>query len=279
MRNAMLILLLFLAAHSLRAQDAQQLIREGNRAVEAGKTDEALAFYEEAAGLGADKYAAYFNMGNVYYDAKKWKEAEQAYLNALSAARNKTDKARVWHNLGNTYLAQDQYREAVKAYKEALKLRPDDEDTRYNLAYALSKWKKEEEQKQKNKNKQQKQDQKENQKDKNQEQKENQEQDQKNKSQENKENQKQKDKQNQGEQEENEGNKREKNEDKSGGAGKQEEQQKEEKEEGGRQAVRIDPKQAERLLKALERQEGKIQEEMWKKKAGRTRKRKSEKDW
>ena len=141
MRNGMLILLLFLAALPLRAQEARELIREGNRAVEAGKTDEALAFYEEAAELGTDKYAAYFNMGNVYYESEKWKEAEQAYLNALSAARKKTDKARVWHNLGNTYLAQHQYREAIKAYKEALKLRPDDEDTRYNLAYAISKMK------------------------------------------------------------------------------------------------------------------------------------------
>jgi len=275
MRHVMLILLLFLAAHQLRAQDARELIREGNRAVEAGKTDEALAFYEEAAGLGTDKYAAYFNMGNVYYEANKWKEAEQAYLNALSAARNKTDKARAWHNLGNTYLAQNQYREAVKAYKEALKLRPDDEDTRYNLAYAFSKMKKEEQQKQENKKNQQNQDKKQDQQEKNQENKE--QENQKNKSQQDKENQEQKDKQNQEEQKQKEGNQGENKEEESGGNEKQQSQQ--EKEKGKRQSVQIDPKQAERLLKALERQEGKIQEEMLRKKAGRTRKRKSEKDW
>ena len=42
-----------------------------------------------------------------------------------------------WHNIGNCYLQKKEYQQAVDAYKKALKLDPKDEETRYNLAYAL----------------------------------------------------------------------------------------------------------------------------------------------
>ncbi|HET6991741.1 MAG TPA: tetratricopeptide repeat protein, partial [Bacteroidia bacterium] len=46
------------------------------------------------------------------------------------------------HNLGNSMLQQQKYQESINAYKQALKLKPNDEETRYNLAYAQSKLKK-----------------------------------------------------------------------------------------------------------------------------------------
>jgi Ca-activated chloride channel homolog len=44
---------------------------------------------------------------------------------------------RAWHNIGNCYLQKKEYQQAVDAYKKALKYDPKDEETRYNLAYAL----------------------------------------------------------------------------------------------------------------------------------------------
>jgi tetratricopeptide (TPR) repeat protein len=44
---------------------------------------------------------------------------------------------RAWHNIGNCYLQKKDYRQAVEAYKKSLRFDPRDEETRYNLAYAL----------------------------------------------------------------------------------------------------------------------------------------------
>jgi tetratricopeptide (TPR) repeat protein len=55
------------------------------------------------------------------------------------------------HNLGNCRLMQKNYEAAVEGYKKALKVNPKDEETRYNLAYALKKLK--EQQKNENKDK------------------------------------------------------------------------------------------------------------------------------
>ena len=59
------------------------------------------------------------------------------------------------HNMGNCRLMQKEYQSAVDAYKKALKVDPKDEDTRYNLAYALTKLKEEQKKNDKNKDKQQ----------------------------------------------------------------------------------------------------------------------------
>ena len=62
------------------------------------------------------------------------------------------DKADAFHNLGNVFLSQKKYEQSITAYKEALKLRPNDMDTKYNLAYAQEMIKKEQQQNQENQN-------------------------------------------------------------------------------------------------------------------------------
>ncbi|MGZ3900826.1 MAG: tetratricopeptide repeat protein, partial [Bacteroidia bacterium] len=44
---------------------------------------------------------------------------------------------RAWHNIGNCYLQKKDFQQAIDAYKKSLKFNPKDEETRYNLAYAL----------------------------------------------------------------------------------------------------------------------------------------------
>jgi tetratricopeptide (TPR) repeat protein len=76
--------------------------------------------------------------------------------------------------IGNAMMQQEQYEEAINAYKEALRKNPNDEDTRYNLAYAQEKLKqqnkKDNKQQQQNQNKQQQQNQQQEQKQEQQEQ-------------------------------------------------------------------------------------------------------------
>ncbi|MFA6580486.1 MAG: tetratricopeptide repeat protein, partial [Paludibacter sp.] len=92
------------------------------------------------------------------------------------------------HNIGNALLSDKKIEQSIEAYKKSLKITPQDNDTRYNLAYAQALLKKQQQNKDKNKDnkdknkdkKKDKQDQKKDQKkDQNKDQKKDQKQDQK----------------------------------------------------------------------------------------------------
>jgi tetratricopeptide (TPR) repeat protein len=89
----------------------------------------------------------------------------------LTENDDKDFKSKVHHNIGNSYLKSQKFEESIKSYKEALKLNPNDEETKYNLSYALNMLKNNQD-KQQQKNDQDKDDQKKND-DKNQDKKEN----------------------------------------------------------------------------------------------------------
>jgi len=85
-----------------------------------------------------DNFAANFNLGDSYYRQQKFDDAINSFKSALPLASSNHEKAKVYHNIGNSYLKSQKYQESVNAYKKALKLNPDDEDTKYNLSYALN---------------------------------------------------------------------------------------------------------------------------------------------
>lgn len=65
---------------------------------------------------------------------------DQAAQNFAVVANSISDKDtlhQAWHNIGNCHLRKKDFQGAVDAYKKALKYDPKDEETRYNLAYAL----------------------------------------------------------------------------------------------------------------------------------------------
>jgi tetratricopeptide (TPR) repeat protein len=106
----------------------------------AGKNNfnQAEAAYKTAIAMQPDNPKAIYNLGNLYYDAKKEKRynAVELYKQAVQKATSKDDKHRIYHNMGNAYLDNKQYAEAVQSYKQALRNDPTDDETRYNLAIA-----------------------------------------------------------------------------------------------------------------------------------------------
>jgi tetratricopeptide (TPR) repeat protein len=72
------------------------------------------------------------SMANLLLD-----EAANNYAQVANVISNKDTLHQIWHNIGNCYLNQKKYEEAINAYKKSLKLDPKDEETRYNLAFAL----------------------------------------------------------------------------------------------------------------------------------------------
>jgi len=92
-----------------------------------------------------------FNVGDAYFKQGRYDEAIQAYKNSLQFTKDKEDQAKVFHNIGNSFLKSQKYKESIGSYAEALKRNPKDDDTKYNLSYALNMMK-QNENKQQNKN-------------------------------------------------------------------------------------------------------------------------------
>ncbi|WP_394707724.1 tetratricopeptide repeat protein [uncultured Bacteroides sp.] len=174
-------LFLHLFALSLFAQKAERdYIRKGNRSFNDSVFVDAEVNYRKALDANPNSAVAMYNLGNTLSQEKKIKEAVEQYTTAAKLEKDKGKLAKIYHNAGVLFQASKNYKQAVDAYKMSLRNNPKDNETRYNLALALSMLKKQQQQKDKNKDNKQDQkkkdkkdqnkkskDQKQNQKDKN----------------------------------------------------------------------------------------------------------------
>jgi Ca-activated chloride channel family protein len=172
--KAVILLLGFLFSYPAQAQKDKQLIYEGNNDYFSSRNIQAINKYREALKVKPDNKKANFNLGDAIYkealgikNSKSqqpimgmkpdslakimFEEAAGQFDLVSQTVSDKDTLQKALHNLGNCRLLQKNYEAAVEGYKKALKVNPKDEETRYNLAYALKKLK--EQQKNQNKNK------------------------------------------------------------------------------------------------------------------------------
>ena len=142
---------LLIAPASLLAQEDKTFIHYGNKNYEQGKFAEAEKEYKKAIEKNSNSLKGTFNMADALYKQGRYPEAAGLFESITNRKTSDDTLAKAYHNLGNSLLRQRKYEESVEAYKKALKNNPDDEDSRYNLSYALQMIKKQEEQKQKQK--------------------------------------------------------------------------------------------------------------------------------
>jgi len=141
------IILYIFSGTVLLAQDANQAWK-GNKAYEGRDYELALESYVRSLELSPSTTASY-NMANSLYRQKKYEEAGKIYQSVAGQLEDKNDRAHAYHNLGNTYLKTKELDKGIEAYKQALRINPTDEDTRYNLSYAMKLKKEQEEEEQK----------------------------------------------------------------------------------------------------------------------------------
>ena len=138
--------------------DEQKLVREGNKKYNDKKYSEAEKSYQNALGKQSNSYRGTFNLGDSYYKQGKYKEATEQF-ESLTARKSSDDTlSKVYHNLGNSYLKQKEFEKSINAYKNALKKNDEDDETRYNLAYAQRMLKQQQEQQKQQKKDQDKKD-------------------------------------------------------------------------------------------------------------------------
>lgn len=144
------------------AQKDAKNIYYGNQRYHEGHDIESTEMYRNALKENPHNGKAHFNLGNSLYKnalqirnsksnfiqagkqvkpdsmaALVFDEAAQSFAQAANSISDRDTLHRTWHNIGNCYLQKKDYQQAVDAYKKSLKLDPKDEETRYNLAYAL----------------------------------------------------------------------------------------------------------------------------------------------
>ncbi len=162
---------LVLLSSTAFAQTDRQYVRDGNKAFRAGDYANAEVAYRKAVEKNPRNPQAVFNLGNALFAQKKDSAAVQQYEQAAKLETNPKRRAISYHNIGVVCQSHKMYSEAIDAYKEALRLTPNDDETRYNLALCKR------QQKNQNKQDQNKQQQKQDNKDKNKDNKDKQQQD------------------------------------------------------------------------------------------------------
>ncbi|GHT64293.1 hypothetical protein FACS189451_11810 [Bacteroidia bacterium] len=139
MRKFFLVSLSFIFVLSLPAfsqKEVRKELRKGNNDYKKEKYTEAEIAYRKALEMNARSTDAAYNLGNALYKQSKFPEAMQQYEAALSREKDRGMAAADFHNVGNIFMSNKEYQKSVEAYKKALRLNPNDDETRYNLALA-----------------------------------------------------------------------------------------------------------------------------------------------
>jgi tetratricopeptide (TPR) repeat protein len=123
---------------NIYAQSTRSLVNEGVDQYHQKKYTDAEVNFKKGLEKVPDSFQGNFNLGDAYYKQQRYDEAMKQYGASLTKTNDKDQKAKVYHNIGNTFLKQQKYKEGIESYKNSLKLNPKDEDTKYNLSYALS---------------------------------------------------------------------------------------------------------------------------------------------
>ncbi len=219
-------------------------MRKGNALFEE-KPNEAVAAYRKAMEVAPESKMVKYNLGTALVKTGEMEEARNLLAKVAAGQGSALQRGHALHNLGNSFMEEQDYGKAIDAYKQSLKLNPQDDETRYNLAYAMLK---------QQENEQQQQDQ---------------QQDQQNKDEENKDEQQQNQDQQQNEEDQQQDQQQQDKQD--------EQQNKQQQEQQAQPQQEMSKENMERILDALRRQEEEVKEDMEKKKVGRPQH--SEKNW
>ncbi len=111
-------------------------IEAGNRALAAGKADEALKAYDRAVEAMPDEPVAHFDRGQALSALGRHVEAQKEFQRA-SEGHDPEVKADSYYNMGNALFEQQRFKDAADAYKHTLGLRSDDKRAKWNLELAL----------------------------------------------------------------------------------------------------------------------------------------------
>lgn len=138
------LIIFFLLAVSMTpdicAQSSRSHIRSGNRIMRGaaeGAASKAELEYRKATAADAKNPQAMYNLGCALLAQNKDSMAYEMFEKSTKIETSKQRKAMAYHNMGVIMQKQQQYGPAMEQYMQSLRLRPHDNQTRYN--YVLCK--------------------------------------------------------------------------------------------------------------------------------------------
>ena len=156
---ATVALLLLLSLPTFAQKEAPD-IRKGNRQFNDSNYVDAELHFKRALEKNDQSVPANYNIGCAYVREGKFQEAAEAFeqtAKLIDPATQPEQAADNYHNLGNSYFCMQQFDKAIEAYKQSLRLRPKDDNTRYNLVKAMQMKQQQEQQQQQQQNQDQQQ--------------------------------------------------------------------------------------------------------------------------
>jgi Ca-activated chloride channel homolog len=124
------------------SQDANVLVRRGNKAYRSKQFEKAAGDYSRAVEAAPQDAVARFNYANALFRTGKFSEAGKTLEEALNTPAGKTIEQESFYNKGVAHSRQNQLEQSIEAYKQAVRLDPSDVDARHNLQKALLELKK-----------------------------------------------------------------------------------------------------------------------------------------
>lgn len=116
-----------------------QLLRSGNSAYAKGQFIQAEIEYRKALDVFPGGSDASFNLGNALFKQGRYDQAINMFEAGIKNESIPEMKARAFYNLGTTHLAREDYPAAAEALQNSLRIDPNQEDARHNLAVAVKK--------------------------------------------------------------------------------------------------------------------------------------------
>jgi len=128
-----------LVGMSLFGQSEKKLVREGNSQFEDANYQEAEIEYRKSLTEKPAYYKGTFNLGDAMYKQENYEESGKLFNEAAEISTDSDIKADAYYNSGNSFLSENKFKDSMEAYKKSLRLRPDNQDAKYNLEYARQK--------------------------------------------------------------------------------------------------------------------------------------------
>ena len=127
-------LFVLLAPASASAADGWDAIREGNAALDRGKTQEAITAYRRAAQDTDAAAIAWFNVGVALAKQDDPKNAAMAFARSAAFYKADPERGRAHYNRGIMLERNEELEESARAFIAALRADPSNDDARVNLA-------------------------------------------------------------------------------------------------------------------------------------------------
>ena len=132
--TVLLALSSFTFAESSQAQPVEELAYQAKKHFESAEYEQSLKLFEEVASKSPEDARALLGVGGSYYRLQQFDKAQEAYLKAAALGADNITKSQAIYNAGNSQAQLRDYENAIKAYEDSLKLAPEDQEAKDNLA-------------------------------------------------------------------------------------------------------------------------------------------------